>query len=403
MAVHLNIDRGLKEAMGLLQEKEQAEFACIETKLHTAPQVELVSIFQSLARLTHVKQLFVKKFVNLPAGALAAVLSRQQKLEFLYLQNIKLSGEDEEFDALANAFRNHRSLRKVRFYMCRPSIRTAIGLDSMVTALSEIPSIEEVSIIHSRISAEADDDNWDGNSLKDLCSSNSLKVLTLTFGSELRDGHIEAMAEALQANTTLKNISIRASNLGVTAGLAMGRVLNSNRTLERLRVQLSSDEHAVPIVDALRKNRHLQRLGLVLPSDVNKQIREHFTTEMTNMLANRNYNLQDLDLVGWRASLEIRFYIKANQAGRRSLLAEGAPREQWVDTLISHKDDLSIMYYFLSRNPQLCLTVLRRLMFLSKLKTKRDRTEDKDCEENILRERKCLRRDKVGQEIPVEY
>jgi hypothetical protein len=346
--------------------------------LHTAPQVELVSIFEGLAQLKSVKQLFIKKIVNLPAQALANVLSSQTQLKFLYLQNIKLSGEEGDFATLANALQSHPNLRKTRLYMCRPSIRTSVTFDSIISALSKIPTLEEVTIIHSKISTE--EQEWDGTCLTDLCRSKSIKILTLTFDTELRDAHIEAMAEALETNETLKHISIRANTLGTSAGMAMGKVLNTNRTLERLRVQLSSDEFAAPIVDALHKNKYLQKLGLILPSNVNERVREQFTKEMASMLRKSNYNLQDMDLVGWKANAAVRFYLKANKAGRRSLLAEGGSREQWAKILVAHKDDISIMYYFLKRNPQLCLAALRQMMYLTSERKRNSPVESSDQE-----------------------
>lgn len=45
---------------------------------------------------------------------------------------------------------------------------------------------------------------------------------------------------------------IRANHLGPAAGISLGALLNTNPKLERLRVQLSSDEHAVPIMEALQ-------------------------------------------------------------------------------------------------------------------------------------------------------
>ena len=364
MTVCLNVDLGLKEARKLLQEHSRTEFACVETKSHSAPQLQLKSIFEGLSQLTHVKQLFVKKLVNLFAQSVANVLNNLQRLEFLYLQNVKLSGEEDEFQALADAIEQHPTLRKCRLYMCRPSIRANATFDPIITALSNARTLEEVTMIHCTISTE-EQDNWEGKCLRDLCRSKKLKILTLTCGPELKDEHIEMMAEALQTNKTLESVSIRANKLGASAGMAMSRVLKTNRTLERLRVQLSSDEFAGPIVEALHDNKNLQKLGLILPNDVNQKVREQLTLEMTQMLRKSNYNLKDVDLVGWKANNRIRFYLKLNQTGRRSLLAEGATRDQWAKTLVSHKDDVSIIYYFLKRNPQLCLTILNRMISLT--------------------------------------
>ena len=361
------MDVGEIEALSLLQDQQDAEFVSVETKLQMAPQDDLVAIFRALSGFSCMKQCFVKKIVSLPARALAAIISRQSLLQFLYLQNVSLSGEQEDFDSLAQAFRHHTGLRKIRLYMFRPSISTSTCLDSVVSAIAAIPCLEEVSLIHSKlIVADAEEQKpWDGKCLLDLCKARNLKMLTLTFSTELNDNHIGDISKALQTNKSIKNVSIRSNNLGKDAGVAVGRLLKSNSKLERLRLQLSQDDHAVPIVEALHENTNLQRLGLVLPRRENDK-RLHLTDKLADMLRKSNYNLVQMDLVGLTNNVEeILFFLKVNQAGRKRLLSQGAARDQWVQTLISHNDDLSVMFYFLSKNPTLCLVLLRRMIALS--------------------------------------
>ena len=394
---HLNVDVGEAEATSLLRENSDSDCVTVETKLQIVPTQELAAIFEGLAvRFTGMKQFFVKRIVSLPAQALARVLVQQEQLKFLYLQNVSLAGDVEDFERLAEALRCHKGLRKIRFYMLRPSLRTAASvLNPVVSAIASTPYLEEASIIHCSLAEtdpvieqdqlngdDGDDganennqqqqepvEEWDGKSILDLCSSRSLKMLTLTCSGELRDQHIEQMGRVLQFNKTLQNVSIRATDLGPVAGISLGKLLNSNPNLERLRVQLSSDEHAVPMVEALHRNTNLQRLGLVLPKllDTEKEgVRAKVLGKMTDMLRKSNYNLLHMDLVGSLANTEeIRFYLKVNQAGRKSLLAEGATRDEWVRTICTHNDDLSVMFYFLSRNPNLCLAVFRRMIAMA--------------------------------------
>ena len=405
---HLNVDVGEAEATSLLREHCDSDCVTVETKLQIVPTQELTAIFEGLAaRFTGMKQFFVKRIVSLPAQALARVLVRQEQLEFLYLQNVSLAGDIEDFERLAEALRCHKGLRKIRFYMLRPSLRTAASiLNPVVSAIASTPNLQEVSLIHCRflpalaeIDPEVEQDQpngdndgandnnnhhqqqqqqqqqqhepveeWDGKSILDLCSSRSLKILTLTCSGELKDQHIEQMGSLLESNNTLQNISIRATDLGPAAGISLGKLLKSNPNLERLRVQLSACRHAVPILEGLHRNTNLQRLGLVLPKlvDTEKEgVRAKVLGKMTDMLRKSNYNLLHMDLVGLLANTEeIRFYLKVNQAGRKSLLAEGATRDEWVRTICTHNDDLSVMFYFLSRNPNLCLAVFRRMIAL---------------------------------------
>jgi len=414
---YLNVDMGEDKALQLLQGKKSSECVTVETKLQIVPTQELTSILESLSRFDHITRLFIKRIVALPARALTNIIRNQSRLEFLYLQNVSLSGERQDFQTLALAIRQHEGLRKVRFYMLRPSLRTTASLNPIVSALGCTPRLEEVSLIYCTLrdhhpmvmlvnvdnnnneeeavivanddddDDDDDDDNnnhdaefhWDGQSVIDLCSSKSLKVLTLTFGDELQDIHIEQMAQALSISknsSKLQNISIRAHHLGPTAGVSLGKLLDSNSKLQRLRIQLSSDEHAVPIVEALHRNTNLQRLGLVLPKLVHSTpMRTKVLSKLINMLRQSNYDLQQMDYVAnsgdgddgchhAERKEEIRFYCKVNQAGRKSLMRKGATRREWMQTLSEHNDDLSVLYYFLSRNPSLCLAVLTRMKAL---------------------------------------
>ena len=52
--------------------------------------------------------------------------------------------------------------------------------------------------------------------------------------------------------------------------------------------------------------------------------------------------------------MHVRFFLKLNHAGRRELLEPNeASRNEWVETLIGHQDDLDVLFYFLSMNPSL--------------------------------------------------
>lgn len=83
-------------------------------------------------------------------------------------------------------------------------------------------------------------------------------------------------------------------------------------------------------------------------------MREQVLGKMTDMLRNSNYNLLQMDLVGFAKKMEeIRFYLKVNQAGRKSVLRTGATRDEWANTICNHNDDLSVMYYFFPKSQSL--------------------------------------------------
>jgi hypothetical protein len=193
---------------------------------------------------------------------------------------------------------------------------------------------------------------WAGTSLTALCQSPSLRVLTLRDMPEIRDYHVELMAQSLRSNDTLRELTVCSAHLGEKSGRAIGQVLRVNRRLQKLEIQLNSGEHAIPITKVLELNSSLKRLDLFFNGCISPRIREAFT-EMLRC----NYRLLDLNGSVWRGQCnsEIDFYLRLNRAGRGDLLTEHATRERWVDTMIEQRDDLSIVYSLLLMNPSICL------------------------------------------------
>lgn len=378
---HLNIDQAQEEVLAAIQKNGKSQFVCVETKQQIVQRHEIMSLFQALSCIFfRLKKCFIKKVQALPAECLATLLMRQSNLEFLYLQNVTLFADQEGVRRLAQAFRLHQGLRKIRLYMSRPALGTNITLDPIVSAMASIPTLEEVALIHSSL-VSSNDQRWEGKSLRDLCRSESLKVLTLTFATtSLKDEQIAMMADSLQSNNVLKKLSIRGS-LGRVAGVALGRLLRGNSMLEQLRVQLDLNEHALPIIAAMHHNTNLKQLGLVLPRSVaTSPDQKLITAKVVEMLRSGNHSLLNMDMGGlWRHNkAEICFFLKANQAGRQTLLGGGATRVQWMETLFANCDDLSIVYYFLGQNPSLSMVVLGNMMQLdpeAKICRKRNREQ----------------------------
>ncbi|CAB9500681.1 NLR family, CARD domain containing 3 [Seminavis robusta] len=210
-------------------------------------------------------------------------------------------------------------------------------------------------------SSSSDDDSddeeastapWNGSSLCALCQSPSLRVLTLRDMSEIRDQHLELMADSLRSNDSLRELTVCSIHLGERAGRAMGQVLQVNRRLQKLEIQLHSGEHAIPITEVLQVNSSLKRLDLFFNGCISPRIREAFT-----QMLRCNYRLLDLNGSVWRgqSNSEIDFYLRLNRAGRGDLLTEHATRAHWVDTMIEQRDDLSIVFSLLLMNPSVCL------------------------------------------------
>ena len=374
MAYQLNISLGQEEALQRL--KNYREEKCVNL-VHDRQSINsnvvtdegLTVIFEALGELQNLEKLkvdFVGRPLRLPVSALKLVLQRAPQLTSLVLEEVRLAGDLNEMDGLAQSLRNHPSLKQVHLHGCVPAEGSESTLDPLVTALANVGTLEEVLLRNTRITSRNGDttteNDWSGTSLTHLCQSTSLRVLTLRDMAEIHDRHVELMAPPLIANNTLRELTVCSTNLGKRSGKAMGQVLRANRHMQKLEIQLDSGEHAIPITEILQNNSTLKRLDLFFNGTISPRIREAFTE-----MLRRNYVLLDLNGSVWRgqSNLEIDFYLRLNRAGRGNLLTEHATRHQWLDTLISQKDDLSIVFSLLLMNPSLCLPDTNAFMDVS--------------------------------------
>lgn len=384
----LNVSLGQEEAVSRLQTyKTERSVTLVHERSsianNTVTDADLLAIFEALGELPNLTKLrvdFVGRPLRLPVVALANMLQRAPQLKQLVLEEVRLAGGVEELGGLADALRSHPSLQVVDLHCCVPADSSITTLDPLINALAHVKSLTEVFLRNTRIASNrrvpnhnnnnnfnlipnntinneeeeesAATTNWEGSSLTALCRSPSLRVLTLRDMAEVRDQHVELMADSLRLNDTLRELTVCSSHLGERAGEAMGQVLQVNRHLQKLEIQLHSGEHAIPITDVLQANSSLKRLDLYFNGSISPRIREAFTE-----MLRRNYVLLDLNGSVWRgqSNSEIDFYLRLNRAGRGDLLTEHATRARWVDTMISQKDDLSIVFSLLSMNPSVCM------------------------------------------------
>jgi hypothetical protein len=388
----LNVSLGQEEALTRLRTyKTERSVTLVHDRSALAnnpvADADLMAIFEALAELPNLQKLrvdFVGRPLRLPVAALSILLRRSLLLKQLVLEEVRLAGTPEQLEAVAEALRAHPALEVVDLHCCVPADTSQATLDPLVSALAQVKTLTEVLLRNTRIAsnrrvnnpnnnfnlipnnlvngnnnnnAEEEEDtsintNWEGTSLTALCQSPSLRILTFRDMAEIRDKHVELMAASLRSNDTLRELTLCSSHLGERSGRAMGRVLQVNRHLQKLEIQLNSGEHAIPVTEVLQANSSLKRLDLYFNGHISPRIREAFTE-----MLRRNYVLLDLNGSVWRgqSNSEIDFYLRLNRAGRGDLLTEHASRAQWLDTLISQKDDLSIVFSLLSMNPSMCM------------------------------------------------
>jgi hypothetical protein len=313
---------------------------------------DLVDIFQAIGVLSNLRALAISDFdeIALPAVCLVELLRNSSGLQALKLDSIRISGDRDAFDDLAAALICHPSLQEIYFSGCVPSEESMATLEPIASAIAKIQTLEVVEIVETTFPPSG---AWTGVSLGELCQSESLKVLRVRGVRFLGDQDIQLMAQALQNNKAMKELWILSCELGFAGvgSAALARMLRVNTSLEILGLnRLCFNDQAIALADALKENSTLRGLHLCLRDGLSskRKIAESFAELMED-----NYVLQTMS--GFYGGDQVEFYLRLNQNGRRNLLQNSnSSKKQWLDALCSQSDDVSALFYLLSRNPSLC-------------------------------------------------
>ena len=184
------------------------------------------------------------------------------------------------------------------------------------------------------------------DSTRFLTACSTLKhifALTVEHNNTLRAHDVTAIATLIAQSTSLKSLQLRSNEDEVSlAGIA--EALKTNRTLRSLTIQ----------------HRYFQNRGSPIMEDC---------VAFQEMLRDRNFTLTKLDIHSIYPSADsaisvdaIEFYLELNSLCRERLMApseDGQAKiastdDDWME-VISNQFNLSIVYYFLRRNPSLCL------------------------------------------------
>lgn len=339
---------------------------------------QLLAIFQAVAhKLSHNLQTITladfDQLQYLPVSCLDVLLRKCSCLTTLRLDSIAFQGTAEEFDRLAQALRQHPTLQDIGMsglsLALESSHHATQFLPAMAKALSQLPSLRAMEIMETAYVPF-----WTGRSLAELCSSPTLQVLRIRGVRFLNDDDIAQMAHALDAHrhhTQLSELWILSCELGYTGeegSRALAHMLQRNTSLELLGVnRLLCRQSALVIAQGLVQNQTLRTLHLCLRDGPDRGICEAYA----QLLRDHNYGLETMSGSGFlRASAgghdktcsglaavsQIDFYLRLNRNGRRFLLRDEntVSLHQWMDALGRQNQDVSALFYWLSRNPFLC-------------------------------------------------
>ena len=383
-----------------LQDHRNANFISIESYLAWIPPEELVHVFQAIAALPSLQSFRIsfsfQRFRQLPvlpipSQALISVLDTNNHnntdqpsvLETLTLDEVTFSFRDsQDLMALAVALQQAPRLKLVTLFNCFPlqpedpdnnnnnnnaEIDSTIDnnpFDPLAHALTNIPNLQELNLIFTREGPE-----WIRALLQHVCSSRTMKILRINVPDFSFVGRpTQSLCRALQANTTLTELSIRCP-LDAQGGECLAKALEGPTSfcrLEQLYIQLKDYSYAIPIAKALHTNQHLTTFELRVwtGGDRNPLLSSLETMVMSNLVLRRI--IIDNGRLGLTPLID--FYLRLNRHDRRSLLEGGdkLTKQVWIDFLVRLRPNLSGLFYTLSLNPTLCERVDSTALLIGK-------------------------------------
>lgn len=376
LEVTVRESQDITQVKGTLTGRTSASLAEVKLDLsglfrQNARNKKLRKLFKTLGDLPYLKTLrfhySTVALERLPVHLLTIALEGGKRLEILELNQVNLTGTEEEFAVFFTTLRTHASLSVFSF--SSSGCCSASSINEVLEAISVTPKMERVVLYSPQ--GRCPWGRLNGAALNTLCQSPTLKDLqhlvlydsSASTGNFFADEHTMALAQALSnPQARLQEVMISCWPLGQAGVRTLCQMLQTNQSLQKLTMviyELGDDNNTDEtcnlgeLATALLSNSTLKTLELHGSTDLGKWIEEDFWIMMQS-----NFCLTSLKLCQDKALFSRRFldfYLKLNAAGRGQLMQnENAATAQWVDSLIRVRDDLSCLFYFLSSNPLLC-------------------------------------------------
>ena len=317
---------------------------------------------------------------TIPVCTFANLLKRAKMLQAIFFFHVKLDGTKDDFSDFSDVIRHHQRLREFRFGGIE-LIREAISFDCVVEALGEAEQMEVVTL---QLMNGNRNNRFSGTALAKLISSTTIQCLYLTrlgLGPE----HYEAIIMAIETNKNIRVLDLFSNNIKNDQLIQIVQMLSSNNVLEMIVLpglddNEFNDKCSMAVSEMVKFNSTLMSLympcskftdfGLVHLAEslsvntalkkveiaVSNSIGEQGIAALTKML-DKNYGLERLVVDSNEKSIKskIEYYMRLNAVGRGPLINSGqANRVEWVNMLVSVRDDLDCLFYFISMNPTLC-------------------------------------------------
>jgi hypothetical protein len=282
---------------------------------------------------------------TLPVSTLVPLLNQlvNNQLRVLSLGN-SLVGED--LGPLAEALGHQQNLVS---FGC--SSRLEADPTPLVNVLAGLPNLKEILL---------------GPYFFDHCSELSAREMAATL-SEMDQMEefgfhpnisppASAFVEAFQPQFNLKKCAA-AKHLHYAAQL-----IRNNISLELIRmlfIEELEETSFASLIAALTGNTHLLELDLFDHTPTKQEL-----DVLLSLLKSHNFTLENLefqkhtlDAESSKTLDEIKFLLRLNKHfDRKLLLAGSATPEDWANVIVRAKDEVSVVFYYLSKNPSLLLT-----------------------------------------------
>jgi hypothetical protein len=186
--------------------------------------------------------------------SLAKAIEKNQAVESIVF-DVSSSMGDKGADALANAIKFNKTLRKITIPFMKLSSQSAINL---VNSLKYNQTLREIGI----------------------------------FCPNIEDECVIALAHVLERNDTLRKVSLDSNNLSDESAIALADVLKYNHTLKEIRLGINvGNKGAVALAKALKCNGTLKKISF--GNNINDKGVVNFAEQFKH-----NHSVENIDLRG---------------------------------------------------------------------------------------------------------
>jgi hypothetical protein len=289
--------------------------------------------------------------------ALCRVLNQAINLEDLTIIYVQLDiGNNSEFN---DCLRYHQKLKVFKILYCQfpEFLRDEDYLNGIILTLSKIPTLQKV--LFSPIS-DSGLGEISMEAITRLCKSLDNLVQLQIFGFSAPSGttNLAPVTRALEEKNTIKDLRLPIS-FNKDSWIGIAKLIDSSNILETLILDVSflpkQDEKVILILaEALQQNTTLSRLDIFCNDD---NCFDEKTLEKFGFSLESNFSLRDVSFFCRQGACTTPLndlYTKLNSLNRGDVLHGDSIRSEWVDKLFEATEDISCLYYFLSRNPSLC-------------------------------------------------